>query len=43
MVPHSRVASVLAEADVFLNTALTEAFCIAIGKVLFTFGDFYQF
>ena len=30
MVPHSRVASVLSEADVFLNTALTEAFCIAI-------------
>jgi len=30
MVPHSRVASVLNEADVFLNTALTEAFCIAI-------------
>merc|ERR1712106_139084 len=30
MVPHSRVASVLNEADIFLNTALTEAFCIAI-------------
>ena len=33
MIPHSRVASVLSEADIFLNTALTEAFCIAIGKV----------
>ena len=30
MVPHFRVASVLNEADIFLNTALTEAFCIAI-------------
>ena len=30
MVKHAHVPSVLNEADIFLNTALTEAFCIAI-------------
>ncbi len=29
-IPHTQVPSFLAQADLFLNTSLTEAFCMAI-------------
>lgn len=35
-VPHAQVHSVLVQGHIFLNTSLTEAFCIAICEAAYT-------